>query len=83
MVVLGFDPGGIGQFGWCVAEAARERRIKIRKSGTANSAAEAYSRSLEWVGDKTEIAAARSFGWQAVIARLIRPFARRCLILAP
>jgi hypothetical protein len=58
MVVLGFDPGGVGQFGWCVAEAAREGRIKIRKSGNADSAAEAYSRSLEWVGDKTEIAAA-------------------------
>jgi hypothetical protein len=58
MVILGFDPDGIGQFGWCVAEAAREGRIKIRKWGTANSAAEAYSRSLEWVSDKTEIAAA-------------------------
>jgi predicted nuclease with RNAse H fold len=57
MVVLGFDPGGIGQFGWCVAEAAREGRIKIRKSGIANSAAEAYGCSLEWVSDKTEIAA--------------------------
>lgn len=58
MLVLGFDPGGIGQFGWCVAESGGNHRIRIRASGMTDSAAEAHERTLAHVRDRTQIVAA-------------------------
>lgn len=58
MVVLGFDPGGIKQFGWCVAEARGRKRLRIRGHGTADSATEALHGALEVVGDSRTVSAA-------------------------
>lgn len=37
-ILLGLDPGGIGNFGWCVADAETNLPIKILATGTANHA---------------------------------------------
>ena len=37
-IVLGLDPGGIGNFGWCVADAETNLPINILATGTADHA---------------------------------------------
>ncbi len=46
MWVAGFDPGGSGQFGWCVAEASSEARIAVRATGVARGASHAVEQVL-------------------------------------
>ena len=57
MLVIGFDPGGVSQFGWCVAEARPDRLLRFSRSGVANHAAEAVPAALEKIGDPGQIAA--------------------------
>ncbi len=37
-IVLGFDPGGKGSFGWAVGEIDAELPVRLRKTGTADHA---------------------------------------------
>ncbi len=43
MRIVGFDPGGAGQFGWCIGEANSQLPIAVCKAGLADSAADAFS----------------------------------------
>ena len=45
-VVLGFDPGGEKQFGWCVASGAADGKLVLRSNGTASHAAGAVEMAL-------------------------------------
>jgi hypothetical protein len=45
-VLLGFDPGGKGKFGWCVADDADSLPLSICASGLASGAREAVERAL-------------------------------------
>ena len=47
MVLLGFDPGGDAQFGWCVAEVTAARLLRLRASGTCSHAEAAVTSALE------------------------------------
>ena len=48
MLVLGFDPGGKGQFGWCVAEAISGGRIRLWETQKdADHAEDAVHRVIE------------------------------------
>lgn len=58
MLILGLDPGGIGQFGWCVAESVGDGRVRVCCTGTADHAAEAIESALEQVGSSGRLAAA-------------------------
>ena len=42
-VLLGFDPGGAGAFGWCVAEHSPELPIRVLRTGIANHAEDAVA----------------------------------------
>lgn len=44
--VAGFDPGGSGQFGWCVAEVVPEAHIALRATGVAHGASHAVEQVL-------------------------------------
>lgn len=58
MIVLGFDPGGISQFGWCVTEPGAGSRLRILESGNASCAADAHEHALQHVGDHGAVSAA-------------------------
>jgi len=57
-VVLGFDPGGKGNFGWCVAELSTNLPISIRETGNADNAEEALLSSQSVIKDDEAIIAA-------------------------
>jgi len=59
-ILLGFDPGGAGAFGWCVAEHSAQLPIRIRRTGIANDAQGAVDAALSFVvnGADTVLAAA-------------------------
>lgn len=50
MFVLGFDPGGKNQFGWCVA-AATPSALSLVRSGVSDHALAAVSSALQHVSD--------------------------------
>jgi hypothetical protein len=54
--VLGFDPGGIRQFGWCLAEATD--RPRLIHSGIANNADEAVDSVCADIDDSVQLLAA-------------------------
>jgi len=58
MVILGFDPGGKNQFGWCVAEGTNSGRLRLRASDIASHAAEAVTAALRSSGDFGKVEAA-------------------------
>ena len=55
MLILGFDPGGVKQFGWCVTEDTPTGELKLRRSGIADHAAGAVSSALQSVDNLDEI----------------------------
>jgi hypothetical protein len=57
-LILGLDPGGIEQFGWCVAESLGGGRVRVREWGTADHAAQAIQRASEYVFSSEKLAAA-------------------------
>lgn len=57
MLVLGFDPGGVKTFGWCVAEATPNQKLRLHRSGLANHSDEAVTAALQEIVDLSEIAA--------------------------
>jgi hypothetical protein len=46
MVILGFDPGGKNQFGWCVAQSSENGHLQLRTSGVTSHAEEAVTTAL-------------------------------------
>ncbi len=58
MVILGFDPGGQKQFGWCAAEVTNKGRLRLCASNTANHAADAVKAALREAGSVGRIKAA-------------------------
>jgi len=58
MVILGLDPGGVGHFGWCIAESIGKGRLRLRGSGTADHAVQALERSSKHVANSERLAAA-------------------------
>jgi hypothetical protein len=58
MLVLGFDPGGLERFGWCVAEPTLHGKAKLRKWGVADDAAGAVEAALKATDDPAHIVAA-------------------------
>lgn len=50
MLLIGFDPGGTEQFGWCVAEADEVLPIKIKRCGACGNASEAVAAVLDVLG---------------------------------
>jgi len=46
-VVLGFDPGGKNQFGWCVALGTADGKLVLRSNGTTSHAAGAVEMAIE------------------------------------
>lgn len=58
MIILGFDPGGIGRFGWCVAEGTPAGELWLCEAGVADHAAGAVSAALNHAGDPRWIRAA-------------------------
>lgn len=57
-VILGFDPGGVKQFGWCVAQATDDGRLQLCASGVASHAAGAVTAALGKAEDFGRIGAA-------------------------
>ena len=58
MVILGFDPGGVKQFGWCVAQATDNGRLHFRASGVTIHAVGAVRVALGEAEDFGRIGAA-------------------------
>jgi predicted nuclease with RNAse H fold len=58
MILLGFDPGGAHQFGWCVSERKSEAGLKLLHSGVADNARGAVHAALESIKDLKDVAAA-------------------------
>jgi len=44
-MIVGFDPGGAGAFGWCVAEDSAQLPLAVRACGIANDAADAVAQA--------------------------------------
>ena len=57
MLILGLDPGGVGRFGWCLADKGRGSHLKLRSSGATDSAGRAVATVLQLIGDETVVAA--------------------------
>jgi hypothetical protein len=58
MVILGFDPGGVNQFGWCVAQAKDGCKLQLRAWGIESHAAGAVTAALTKAANFGKIAAA-------------------------
>jgi predicted nuclease with RNAse H fold len=56
MYVLGFDPGGQKQFGWCVTEISQVEGLNLVDSGTASDSASAITAATKYVTDGNQIA---------------------------
>lgn len=57
MLLVGLDPGGVGAFGWCVAEDGPRIPLRVRDSGVADDATGALASVASATGDD-DIAAA-------------------------
>jgi hypothetical protein len=53
---IGFDPGGIGQFGWCLVESTE--RARLRYCGTSNHAQGAVDAVCKHIDDSMKVLAA-------------------------
>jgi hypothetical protein len=58
MLVLGFDPGGLKRFGWCVAEPTLHGKLKLLDCGVADHATRAVEAALKATDDPARIVAA-------------------------
>ena len=58
MVILGFDPGGKNQFGWCVAQGTNGGHLQLRASDIASHADEAVTAALRKAVDFGRVEAA-------------------------
>jgi hypothetical protein len=58
MIFLGFDPGGVHQFGWCVSEAKPGAGLKLLDSGVADNEEAAVPTALNNVKDLKDVSAA-------------------------
>jgi len=58
MIFLGFDPGGVHQFGWCVSEAKPGAGLKLLDSGVADNAEAAVHTALNNRKDLKDVSAA-------------------------
>lgn len=58
MVILGFDPGGKNQFGWCVAQGTNDGHLQLRASDIASNADEAVTAALSKAVDFGRVEAA-------------------------
>ncbi len=58
MVILGLDPGGNGNFGWCLAEVTGDRPMTLWQWGTADNAERAVAHALEHLPRSAMLAAA-------------------------
>jgi hypothetical protein len=58
MIILGFDPGGIGGFGWCAVESIANGRLLLRGSGLADHASGAVTAAVNSAEGFGEIKAA-------------------------
>ncbi len=58
MILLGFDPGGINQFGWCVSEAKSDAGLTLLNAGVADNAGGAVNAALTNVKDFQDVSAA-------------------------
>jgi len=56
MLVIGLDPGGKRQFGWCVAESTRTG-VRLKRSGVADHAAGAVEAARDYLRNFDEVAA--------------------------
>jgi predicted nuclease with RNAse H fold len=57
MIIVGFDPGGINQFGWCLTEMSKEGRLKVLDCGLESHAAGAVAATLKHIPARSEIMA--------------------------
>jgi hypothetical protein len=57
-MILGFDPGGLAQFGWCVIDDSETTPLKIRSAGVSDNAKEAISSALVSVDSEDQLVAA-------------------------
>ena len=58
MVILGFDPGGKNQFGWCVAQGTNDGPVQLRASDIASHADEAVKSALRKAAEFGRVEAA-------------------------
>lgn len=56
--IFGFDPGGAGAFGWCVATNPAAAPLGVRECGVVSVASEAADAAMEAVGRADEVVAA-------------------------
>lgn len=57
-IVLGFDPGGKGSFGWAVGEIDAELPVRLRETGTADHAKDAVDGVRAALRDSDTVVAA-------------------------
>ena len=57
-ILLGFDPGGAGAFGWCVSELSHELPLRVRNTGIANHAEDAVAAALAELTTSDSVSAA-------------------------
>jgi hypothetical protein len=57
-VVLGFDPGGVSQFGWAILECSKVLPLRVRASGVANNAQQAVGATLAELHARDHVMAA-------------------------
>lgn len=58
MLIIGLDPGGKNQFGWCISEKIDVGRVRVRQAGAADHAADVMKKIRQYVGNGSEVAAA-------------------------
>jgi predicted nuclease with RNAse H fold len=82
-LILGFDPGGNGRFGWAIAEAAKSLPLTVRETGQCSNSEEAL-RGLEERQDREdEIVAAgidAPLFWTARGSRSVDKILRKALV---
>jgi hypothetical protein len=58
MLLLGFSPGGLRRFGWCIGKASAQREITVQAVGVADHAGDAVSQVFDALEDTTAVGAA-------------------------
>jgi hypothetical protein len=57
-VLLGFDPGGLGAFGWCIVEDAEELPLPVVAAGVGQDARDAFDQVVAQLSPETNVQAA-------------------------
>ncbi|HEY5074465.1 MAG TPA: DUF429 domain-containing protein [Pyrinomonadaceae bacterium] len=58
MIIVGFDPGGIKQFGWCLTETtSKDGRLQVLDCGLESHASDAVDATLKHIPARCEIMA--------------------------